>query len=251
MMTKSSIDDAKAVFQLGMIAAYKGEAVAKAVAKSLGMPFDEAKVHRVANELVLEREQVEEALFEEWESRQTTAIAPVIQSFKAFAAALGQRVAIEVANIITTVFQPLSVSGLGVATREKTLRGAEEAAPPPELHKWRLWLIEEERDPVRLSLQTDFPTTGSVEFVVFGLNADAFEDIAKAAPDSKQVASDAIRVLWSGTVQTDERDNDAEISFSMPEDLRIVDKDSHYNVALQQDAQGVWGVILKVGHSAD
>ncbi len=245
-MSKSTIDDAKAVFQLAMIAAYKGEAVSKAVAQSLGMPFDETNVQKVVSELVLEREQAEDALFEEWKRRRNTLIAPVSHSFKAFASALGQRVAIEVAEILTNIFQPPNLSRLGVATRENKFRGAEETEAPQELHKWRLWLIEEERDPVRLSLQTDFPTTGPVEFVVLGLNADAFEDIAKAAPDSKQVASDAIRVLWSGTVQTDDGDNDAEILFEMPKDLRIVDKDSHYKVLLQQDAQGVWGVILKI-----
>lgn len=249
-MNKSTIDDAKAVFQLAMIAAYKGEAVSKAVAQSLGMPFDETKVQKVASALVLEREQAEDALFEEWKSRRNPLIAPVIQSFKAFASALGQRVALEVAEIMTTVFQPPNLSRPGVATRENKFRDAEQTETPPELHTWRLWLIEEERDPVRLSLQTDFPTTGDVEFVVLGLNADVFEDIANASRDEKQVASDAIRVLWSGTVQTDESDNEAEISFAMPKDLRIVDMDSHYKVLLQQDAQGVWGVILKVEHCA-
>jgi hypothetical protein len=210
------------------------------------MPFDEEKIHKVANELTLEREQAEDALFEEWKSRRTPVIAPVIQSFKAFASALGERIALEVGEIVAAVFQPPMIAGLRSATRMMDSGDVNPSKADAQLHNWRLWLIEENRDPVRLSLQTDFPSTGSVEFVVLGLNSSAFESLTKAASDSKQVASDAIRVLWSGSIQTDEDDNDAEILFAMPKDLKIVDKDSHRNVALQQDAQGVWGVILEV-----
>lgn len=72
-MSNTTIDDAKAAFQLGMVAAYKGEAVSKAVAKSLGMPFDEIKVQKVANEFAKAREHAEDALFEEWKSRRPEA----------------------------------------------------------------------------------------------------------------------------------------------------------------------------------
>ncbi len=252
MSTNISEDKGARILSLVMMAAYDDFDEAIRIAKEEGIPFERNSIVNKARFFC--GDEVADLLEIQWEAQQFAEVAPavergmrpVIQSFIAFASALGQRVAIEVAEIMTNIFQPPNFSRLDVATRENKFRGAEETEVPQELHKWRLWLIEEERDPVRLSLQTDFPTTGSVEFVVLGLNADAFEDIAKAARDSKQVASDAIRVLWSGTVQTDDGDNDTEILFEMPKDLKIVDKESHYNVTLQQDAQGVWGVILKV-----
>jgi hypothetical protein len=250
-MNKTTIDDAKAVFQLAMIAAYKGEAVSKAVAQSLGMSFDLAKVQKVANELTLEREQAEDALYEEWKSRKSRVLSPVIQSFKALVTALGQRIAHEVSEIKAAITQPPRIAGLGAPARNQSdaPKGPDQER---ELFKWRLEFIgeddEEETGLVQLTLRirTDLPSTASVEFVVLGVNADAFESIANAPSDSKLVASDAIRALWSGSVQTEADSQYVESSFTMPKDLKIVDVDSHYHVPLQQDAQGVWGVILKV-----
>lgn len=252
MSTNISEDKGARILSLVMMAAYDDFDGAIRIAKEEGIPFERNSI--VSKARFFCGDEVADLLEIQWEAQQFAEVAPVvesgmrpvIQSFKVFASALGGRIALEVGEIIAAVFQPPMIAGLRSATRMMESGDANPSKGAAELHNWRLWLIEENRDPVRLSLQTDFPTTGSAEFVVLGLNSSAFDSITKAASDSKQVASDAIRVLWSGSIQTDEDDNDAEISFSMPKDLRIVDKDSHYKMLLQQDTQGVWGVILKV-----
>ncbi len=205
--------------------------------------------------MAVDREQAEDALYEEWKSRKTRVISPVIQSFKALVTALAQRLALEVAEIKAAVTQPPRIAGLGAAARNQSdaPKGPDQER---ELFKWRLEFIgeddEEEAGYVQLTLRirTDFPSTASVEFVVLGVNADAFKRLANAPSDSKQVASDAIHALWRGSVQTEGNSEYARISFTMPKDLKLVDVDSHYHVPLQQDAQGVWGVILKVENCA-
>lgn len=252
MSTNISEDKGARILSLVMMAAYDDFDGAIRIAKEEGIPFERNSIVNKARFFC--GDEVADLLEIQWEAQEIVASAPavesgmrpVIQSFKAFASALGERIALEVGEIVAAVFQPPTIAGLRSATRMMDSGDVNSSNATPELHNWRLWLIEENRDPVRLSLQTDFPSTGSVEFVVFGVNSGAFESLTKAASDSKQVAGDAIRVLWSGSIQTDEDDNDAEISFAMPKDLKIVDKDSHYNIELQQDAQGVWGVILKV-----
>lgn len=268
-MKSNTTDDVKTLYRLAMIAAYKGMTVAKGAAKSLGMPFDEVEVQAVADELALDREQAENELFEESKSRRKRlsllmeqaaqnsdkevatagAIRPVLASFKALVVALGQRAAVEVPTLTAALFH----FGIGSPVIRSSVIAVRNRTEPEEIAKtaaplnWRLETIEDEFSPpdVRLTVVTDIPADDSVQFVVLGLNAALLQKIKAEPSDGKLVASDDVRVLWEGCVQA-KLEKSVQISFKMPDDLEITDHDHQINVPLQQDAEGIWGVILKV-----
>lgn len=266
-MKSSAIDDSKSLCQLAMIAAYKGMATSKAAANSLGMEFVGPKVERLAEEFKQDREEAMNTLFEESMSRMTKlsslieqatknvnayatddiGISQVITSFKELVIALGQKAAIEVSSLLAAaLFQPVGIGGLAGATRTDF----EENAKPTENLKWRLALIEDEMDTprvVRLTISTDLPADEIVEFVVFGVNDASYEMLENKKSDGNRVvASDTVFELWSGSIEVKHDDHYVEITFEMPENLKITDHNSHYNTLLQQDSQRVFGVILKV-----
>lgn len=244
MKLKNS-DGAKALYQLAMISAYKGGGVAKAAAESLDLPFDEIKVQKLADELALDREVAENALFEEWKARRKSRIGEVIASFKTLVTALKDKAAIEVSMLTAALFQP---SGIRIIATRAT--EPEENAKTHEPLNWRVQTIEDELSPpdVRLTLTTDFPANDAVEFVVLGVNAALFQIMKEAPSDGTLAASDDIHVLWEGSLLPVRQENcqSVQITFKMPDGLEITDSDSHLNVQLQQDTQGVCGVILKL-----
>lgn len=266
-MKSNAIDDSKSLCYLAMIAAYKGMATSKAAAKSLGMDFVDLKVERLAEEFNQDREEAMNTLFEESMSRMKRlsslieqssknvnayatddiGISQVITSFKELVIAFGQKAAIEVSSLLAAaLFQPVGIGGLAGATRTDF----EENAKPTENLKWRLALIEDEMDTpglVRLTISTDLPDDETVEFVVFGVNAANYKNLDNTKSDCNRiVASDTVFELWSGSIEVKHDDHYVEITFEMPENLKITDHNSRYNALLQQDSQGVFGVILKV-----
>lgn len=267
-MKSNSIEDTqKTLFRLAMVTTYKGMAVAKGAAASLGMPFDEVKIQKLADELALDRAQAEDELFEESKSRRKrlsllmaqaaqsahangyaaseAGIRPVFASFKALVAALTQRAAVEVSTLTAALFQPSGIRSPTVAVRTSA-EPKENAKTAGQLH-WRLETIEDgsNRPDVRLTVITDIPADDAVEFVVLGLNAALLQKVKAAPDDGRLVASDDVCVLWAGCVQAKSKAS-VQISFQMPDDLEITDHNALLDVPLQQDAEGVWGVILKV-----
>lgn len=242
MQLKNS-DDAKALYQLAMISAYKGAVVSKAAAESLGMVFDEVKIKSLAAELAVDRELAENVLFEEWKARRKSRVGEVIASFKTLVAALKDKTAIEVSMLTAALFQPSGIRIIAMRATEP-----EKNAKMHEPLNWRVQTIEDDTSPpdVRLTLMTDFPTDDAVEFVVLGVNAALFQKMKEAPSEGTLVASDDVRVLWEGSLLSvkQEKVRTLQMTFKMPEGLEI--HDSHLNEPLQQDAQGVWGVILKV-----
>lgn len=256
--------DAKTLYQLGMIAAYKGMPVAKAAAHSLGMDFDQAKIEKIAADLRQDREAAETALFEESSAlrarlsqmlEQAAAgsiapanpgIRPVVASFKALMNALGQRAGIELSALKAALTQSADVGRLAGATRaEKT-----DADNSTTQSHWRLDLIEEAvgtPEQVRLTLSNDTHGDALPEVVVLGVKQAQLHELTDTLEgDEPVMASDAVYPLWSGAVEPGPEANLIEISFPMPDGLKLTAIDSHYKAALQQDANGVWGVILKV-----
>ncbi len=239
------------ILSLVMMAAYENFDEALRIALKEGIPFQRDLI--IGKARFFCGDEVADLLDIKWEAKQSVEvagqdenrIAPAILSFKAFALALGQRIAIELSEIKAAIFQPIHGLGFDVATRNPSgeVNRVKAAA---DLIKWRIDLIEELRDHFRITLITDFPAVESVEFVVLGVNADWIENISNSPNERKLIASDAIRELWSGTIQTESDNEYAEISLAIPKNMNILSKDSHYKMALQQDAQGVWGVILKV-----
>lgn len=240
-MNSKLIEDAKSVFQLAMIAAYKGEAVSKGVANSLNMPFDEAKVLSVAMQLSQEREQAEDALYEDWKKRKK-GNESLRQSFNALVSALAQHALIAISEL-RLFTPPAPLPGLAVATRTSSQADAKEGSKT----NWRLDLIDcNLKGDTRLTLRTDFPKEALNEFVVFGVQTSALDEILTAPDTSAVMASDVVHTLWKGALQTDEDEDEVEIVFPMPDGIQVMDKTSQLNIPLVQDTEGTWAVILKI-----